>query len=153
MFLTIMFLQSEPRLALLIAVLIFFITIFLVIKKWIGFSVALLLLIFSLAAGLVIKNQQFFETYASEYHHQFHNQENEAFKKQILQALEDIKKEVNIEKENCQQVMKQVQAIFEQMDAEKQKLQLFIEETKEKFKKEPAQQTVNEELHIPQDIY
>ncbi|CAF24351.1 hypothetical protein [Candidatus Protochlamydia amoebophila] len=153
MFLTIIFLQSEPRLALLIAVLIFFITIFLVIKKWIGFSVALLLLIFSLAAGLVIKNQQFFETYASEYHHQFHNQENEAFKKQILQALEDIKKEVNIERENCHQVMNQVQAIFEQMDAEKQKLQLFIEETKEKFKKEAAQQTVNEELHIPQDIH
>ncbi|WP_075882895.1 hypothetical protein [Candidatus Protochlamydia sp. W-9] len=153
MFLTIIFLQSEPRLALLIAVLIFFITIFLVIKKWIGFSVALLLLIFSLAAGLVIKNQQFFETYASEYHHQFHNQENEAFKKQILQALDDIKKEVNIEKENCHQVMNQVQAIFEQMDAEKQKLQLFIEETKEKFKKEAAQQTVNEELHIPQDVH
>ncbi|WP_042279864.1 hypothetical protein [Candidatus Protochlamydia sp. R18] len=153
MFLTIIFLQSEPRLALLIAVLIFFITIFLVIKKWIGFSVALLLLIFSLAAGLVIKNQQFFETYASEYQHQFHNQENEAFKKQILQALEDIKKEVNIERENCHQVMNQVQAIFEQMDAEKQKLQLFIEETKEKFKKEAAQQTVNEELHIPQDIH
>ncbi|KIC71898.1 hypothetical protein [Candidatus Protochlamydia amoebophila] len=153
MFLTIIFLQSEPRLALLIAVLIFFITIFLVIKKWIGFSVALLLLIFSLAAGLVIKNQQFFETYASEYHHQFHNQENEAFKKQILQALEDIKKEVNIERENFHQVMNQVQAIFEQMDAEKQKLQLFIEETREKFKKETAQQTVNEELHIPQDIH
>ncbi len=140
------FLQSEPILALLIAVLIFLVTIFLVVKQWIGFSITLLLLLFSLAAGLLVSNQQMLRGYASDYRLK-HLQDNsqDAFKKQIVQAVEDLKAEVDSEKENLRHVVTQVQDIFDQMDTQKQELQQFIEETKERFKVEASTKTSNEE--------
>jgi hypothetical protein len=138
---TIGFLQAEPNLALLIAVLIFLITIFLVVKKWIGFSIATLLLLFSLAAGLIVKNQQLLETYATDYHqHNLADTKEEDLKKQIFQALEDVKTEISTEKENIRHIMIKVQEIFEQLDNEKQNLQHFIAETTERFKTETEKQ-------------
>ncbi len=144
------FLQSEPILALLIAVLIFLVTIFLVVKQWIGFSITLLLLLFSLAAGLLVSNQQMLRGYASDYHIKHLQDSNQdAFKKQIFQAMEDLKAEVDSEKENLRHVMTQVQDIFDQMDTQKQKLQQFIEETKERFKAEAGKKEQSEEA-LPQ---
>ncbi|MEX1013319.1 MAG: hypothetical protein WD595_04130 [Waddliaceae bacterium] len=51
--------QEHPGvLGFLVSSLVFFITIFLVSKKWIGFSITLLLLLFALVSGITIANQQ-----------------------------------------------------------------------------------------------
>jgi hypothetical protein len=141
-------LQSPHVVALLIAILIFLITIFLIVKRWIGFPVALLLLVFSLIAGLIINHQQSLQCYLNSYlpsssSPQKGEESQDAFQKQMLQAVEDLKLEVSTEKENLRRVVDQVQEIFNSMDVQKQKLQQFIEETREKFKadyptKEPA---------------
>lgn len=142
--------QSEPILALLIAVLIFLVTIFLVVKQWIGFSITLLLLLFSLAAGLIISNQQMLRGYASDYHVKpLQDSNQDAFKKHIVQAVEDLKAEVDSEKEHLRHVVTQVQDIFNQMDVQKQKLQQFIEETKDHFRAE-ANKRVHDEDSSPQ---
>ena len=132
------FLQSEHVLALLITVLIFLTTIFLVVKRWIGFSVTFLLLLFSLGAGLIINNQQALQDYlyGKNPPHLTEDNTQDAFQKQMMQAVEDIKLEVNTEKENLRKVMNQVQEIFDSMEAQKQKLQNFIEETRDTFNKE-----------------
>lgn len=133
------FIQSEHFFAFLIACIVFLITILLVVKKRIGFIIALLLLLFSLAAGLLINNQNAFRQFLTSYSHAQHPKDDgtqDAFRKQMLQAVEDLKGEVKAEKENLHQVVKQVQDIVSSIDAQKQKLQQFIEETREKFKTE-----------------
>jgi len=130
------FLQSEHVLALLLAVSIFFITIFLAVKRWIGFSITLLLLLFSLVAGLAINNQQEFQHYLMSPSRSTINQEISAedFQKQMLQAMSDLKKEVAAEKENLRNVLDQLQNVFDSMDLQKQKLQNFIGEMRQHFK-------------------
>lgn len=134
------FLQTDHVLALLIAILIFLTTLFLVVKRWIGFSITLLLLLFSLAAGIIINNQQVFQGYLDHYSSTRHLPEADAnsdvFQKQILQAVTDLQIEMQTEKENLLQLKKQMQDIFDSMDTQKQKLQNFIEETRERFKTE-----------------
>lgn len=143
------FFSSEHILALLIAVLIFLTTVFLVVKRWIGFSIALLLLLFSLAAGLIVNNQKMFHQYFSSYENSARHSEDagaqDAFRKQIMQAVEDLKTEVHAEKENLNQVMTQMAEIVNSIDVQKQKLQNFIEETKERFKTDspPKQAATN----------
>lgn len=139
------FFQSEHVLALIIACLIFLTTILLVVKKWIGFSGAALFLIFSLAAGVLINNQNslqhYFSSYTSTPHSGADEGSQDAFRKQMLQAVEDLKTEVSTEKENLQHVMHQVQEIVDSIDVQKQKLQHFIEETRERFKADYAPKT------------
>ncbi|WP_068468223.1 hypothetical protein [Candidatus Protochlamydia phocaeensis] len=131
------FLQSDHMMAFIIAVLIFLVTILLVVKRWIGFSITLLLLVFSLAAGLAINNQQAFQGYMDDYRQtRLNERQQDVFKKQVLQAVEDLRIEVNSEKENLRQAMSQVQEIFDRVERQKQKLQNFIEETRERFKSE-----------------
>ncbi len=51
--------QNHPGvLGFLVSSFVFFITIFLVSKRWIGFSITLLLLLFALVSGMTIANQQ-----------------------------------------------------------------------------------------------
>lgn len=133
------FLQTDHVLAFLIAILIFLTTLFLVVKRWIGFSITLLLLLFSLAAGIIINNQQVFQGYLDHYstHHLPEaDAHSDVFQKQILQAVTDLQTEMQTEKENLLQLKKQMQDIFDSMDTQKQKLQNFIEETRERFKTE-----------------
>jgi hypothetical protein len=129
-------LHSTHVLALLIAILVFLTTILLVVKRWIGFSITLLLLIFSLAAGLIINNQQDFQHYLSSSSSSPSHDEKatDDFHKQMLQAMEDLKSEVAAEKENLRRLMDEVQDIFNSMDIQKQKLQNFIEEVRQRFK-------------------
>jgi hypothetical protein len=123
------FLESESAIALLVAAVIFFITLFLVVKQWIGFSLTLLLLLFALVAGFMVNNQHVLNCYTSEHQEiRLQDKEEDAFKKQIFQAIEDLKIEVNSEKENIQHVMAQIQEVINEVDSQKQKLQSFIDE-------------------------
>lgn len=127
------FFSSQHVIALLSAVSIFLVTIFLVAKRWIGFSITFILLLFSLTAGILINNPEFFTEYANPNQATNLDQQVE-FKKQILQAIDDVKQEVHKEKENLQHLKDQVQDIINQMDTQKQKLEGFIEETRNHFK-------------------
>lgn len=142
------FLKTEPVLALIIACLIFATTILLVVKRWIGFSLALLLLLFSLAAGLLINNQQAFQLYLNSRtttNLSSDGESQDTFRKQVSQAVEDLKLEVNTEKENLKRVMHQVQEIVDSIDVQKQKLQTFIDETRVKFKSDTSPKPANSE--------
>lgn len=134
-------LQTDHVLALLIALLIFLMTLFLAVKRWIGFSITLLLLLFSLAAGVLINNQHAFQGYLGHYSPStlalpLAEGNSDAFQKHILKAVEDLQTEMQTEKENLLQLKQQVQDLFVSMDTQKQKLQNFIEETRERFKTE-----------------
>jgi hypothetical protein len=131
------YVQSEHVLALLIALIIFLITIFLVARRWIGFPVTLLFLLFALAAGLIINNQKDVQHYLGSPARLSSSLETpEGFHNQMLQAMEDFKLEVSTEKDNLKRVITQVQEIFDSMDVQKQKLQNFIDEAREQFKTE-----------------
>ncbi|MFI5344404.1 MAG: hypothetical protein ACHQUC_09315 [Chlamydiales bacterium] len=127
------FFSSQHVIALLSAVSIFLVTIFLVAKRWIGFSITFILLLFSLTAGILINNPQFFTDYVNP-HQEANLDQQTAFKKQILQAIDDVKLEVHTEKENLQHLKDQMQEIVNQLDTQKQKLEGFIEETRNRFK-------------------
>lgn len=129
------FFSSNQVIALLSAVSIFIVTIFLVAKRWIGFPITLILLLFALIAGILINNPQFFSEYSNQYSG-LNLEQQEDFKKQMLQAIDDVKQEVSTEKENLQHLKDQVQDIFNQLDTQKQKLDSFIEETRNRFQSE-----------------
>lgn len=131
------FFSSNQVIALLSAASILIVTIFLVAKKWIGFSITFILLLFALIAGILINNPQFFSDYANQNTGDIlANQES--FKKQMLQAFDDVKHEVNAEKENLQHLKNQVNDIINQLDTQKQKLENFIEETRNHFQSEKS---------------
>lgn len=134
------FFSSNQVIALLSAASILIVTIFLVAKKWIGFSITFILLLFALIAGILINNPQFFSDYANQNTGDIlANQES--FKKQMLQAFDDVKHEVNAEKENLQHLKNQVNDIINQLDTQKQKLENFIEETRNHFQSEKSSET------------
>ncbi|MBA3723147.1 MAG: hypothetical protein H0W88_12205 [Parachlamydiaceae bacterium] len=141
------FLKTDTVVALLVSVFIFIITIFLVAKRWIGFSVTVLLLVFAITAGLAISNHRILECYLNDYKKDGLSDASQPapFKKQITQAVEDVQDEVNAEKENLHHLMGQVDEIFDQLEVQKQKLQSFIAETREKYKIENAAETKAEE--------
>lgn len=131
---TLAFLQSEHVLALLITLLIFLVTLLLVVKRWINFPMTLLLLLFSLSVGLVINHQQDLQHYFTSSSHSVDESSSpEDFHQQMLKALENLKVEMTTEKDNLRRVITQVQEIFESMDIQKQKLQNFIEEARDRF--------------------
>jgi hypothetical protein len=135
------YLQSDPVLALAVAVVIFLLTILFVVKRWVGFPGACLLLLLALTAGILLNHRQSFHYYdASPQAASLTPVEAsiDTFQKQVLLAVEELQREIKVEKENVQQITKQIQEIFASLDTQKQKLQNFIEETRQKFKKEEA---------------
>ncbi len=131
------FLKSEQVIALITAVLIFFVTILLVVKGWIRFGITFLLLVFSLGAGLAISSHGAIRSYLQDYNRTtaLENQ-TLAFNKQLLQAVEDLKIEIGLQKETLRLIAHQVQDVFDQVDLQKQKLQIFLNETRDLFKSE-----------------
>lgn len=138
------FFSSNQVIALTSAASIFILTIFLVAKRWIGFSITFILLLFALIAGILINNPQFLNEYSATSNINLERQE--AFKKQILDAIDEMKLEVSTEKENFLHLKDQMQDIFKQLDAQKQKLENFIEETREHFQNEKHQNSESTNL-------
>lgn len=113
--------------------------IFLAKRRWIAFSITLpLFLVMIIISAIAV-----FKTNSSE----------DAFQQQIQQAVNDLKREVNGEKENYKLAVSQVQEIFDSIDIQKQKIQQFIEETKDKFKSDysPKSSSTKSEENINHD--
>jgi hypothetical protein len=148
------FFESAHFLALAVAIIIFLITVFLVVKRWIGFYTALLFLLLALIAGLIINYQSDLRRYVSSSGASSsltNSQAAEAsFAKQMKQAMEDLKTEVETEKKNLLRVIDEVQEIFDSVDAQKQKLDDFIEEVREQFKKETSAQPPTNAVEAPE---
>ncbi|MDP1879569.1 MAG: hypothetical protein Q8K60_01355 [Parachlamydiaceae bacterium] len=141
------FFKSEQFIAFFAATMIFIITIFLVAKQWIGFSMALLFLLFALITGFVINHHEAIKHYFIRppvSQENSINYDQTEFRTQVKLAVDDLQKELSVEKENIQQVMNQVQEIFGILDAEKNKLENFIEETREHFKQENLNDAINQ---------
>lgn len=133
------FLKADYLLALLTSLFIFSITLYLTIKRWIGFSLSLFMLLLALGVGVGIRNYHIIETYLIAYqeeHHSEYENVNKGFKSQIAQAVADITVELKAEKENITVLVNQVEEMLDEVDKQKQKLESFIEETKERFKGE-----------------
>lgn len=150
MLLDLHFFQSPHVIAFFFALLIFLLTLLLVVKRWIGFSITLLLLLFSLLVGLIINYHQDIQNHFNSYSATQlapvnSDSSQDVFQKQILQTVEDLKNEMQTEKENMRQVMSQMQEISNSLDAQKQKLQNFMKETHEHFKTEDSTKPVTVE--------
>lgn len=129
------FFSPGPFSALLATIALLVITIFLVAKRWIGLSSALILLLISLATGILINNPKVLDDYSqTSFAAEIEHQEN--FNKQILQAIDGVKEEVSIEKENINQLRNQIEDILLKIDQEKQKVENFIDETRKHFQTE-----------------
>jgi len=126
------FITTNTIFAFLITVFIFIVTIFLVVRQWIGFSMALLLLVFAIAAGTAVRHYNLLKSYI----YLSEEPSQSEFNKQITKVVEDVRMEVSSEKENLHLLMKQVEDLFDQMNQQKIKLQQFIEETTEHFRSE-----------------
>jgi hypothetical protein len=130
--------ESAHVIALLTSLLIFFVTIFLVIQRWIDFSTTLLLLLFSLLAGILINNQNLMESGWGERDHvdtvkNRQLQLNE--QKELTLAIENLQREWEAEKQTILSIQNQVQHLSETVYGQQQQ----FEEWKEQVKKEPQQ--------------
>jgi uncharacterized membrane protein YhiD involved in acid resistance len=117
---------SPPFLALGVGVLLLFLTIFLFSRRWIGLSSAFILLLVTLAGAVVLN-------WSDQLKDQIKAQDQETFNHQFLQAIEEIKGEIELEKESIDELKTQVHEIAEQIDHEKQKVDTFIAETRRHF--------------------
>ena len=127
--------QSDQVVALVIASFIFFVTIILVTRNRIGFSMTLLLLLFSLVVGLAVNNQSAFLSYLNHPIHKV-DENQDAFNKQIQLAIANLQSEVDLEKDNLLRVMGQMFDVLDQLEEQKQKLETFLERTHSHFNEE-----------------
>jgi hypothetical protein len=130
------FLKTNQAIAFITALMIFFVTMLLVVRRVIGFSVTLLLFIFSILAGLVIVHYDTFPACFRDAYSSNEKEPTKQFDMQILKAMKDLQTEVDNGKETLHLVLNQVQEVFQELEGQKQKLETFIEETQEHFKNE-----------------
>jgi hypothetical protein len=129
--------QSDQIVALAIASFIFFVTIILVAINRIGFSMTLLLLLFSLLVGLAVNNQSTFQSYMSQPIHKI-DESQDAFNKQMQLAIANLQSEVDLEKNNLLRLMGQMLDVLDHVEQQKQKLETFIERTHSQFNEEES---------------
>lgn len=129
------YLQTDQALALLITTIIFLFTILLVVKRWIGFGITFLLLLFCLGAGLAISSRRTIQCYLENCHSVSKTDDSHLmFMDEMQQAITHMRGEVETEKETLHRLVNQVQDIFDQVDFQRQKLQHFIEDTRNHLK-------------------
>lgn len=105
---------STHATALAASAFIFFLTLFLVSKQWIGFSITLLLLLFALFTGVIIANQDIFRnalTGIPSSHISDSDIKTANFQEQILKEYESLKAEMEIQKHKLQGLSDEVQEL------------------------------------------
>lgn len=143
MFSALHFFQTDPVIGLMVAFAIFLITIFLVAKQAIQFSTALLFLVFAVLIGMIITNQKAIHHYFDprfEWQNPITVDPRTDFSQHLAGSVENLEKEVSLEKESLKQAMDQIKEIFSLIDSQKQKLEAFIAETKDEFSRLQAEE-------------
>lgn len=103
---------SSNAAGLAVAAFVFFVTLFLVSKQWIGVSITVLLLLFSLVSGLIIVNQDLFRNALSG-NPSNHNSDTDIkianFHEQVLKSYDNLKGELEVQKVKLQTLSEEVQ--------------------------------------------
>lgn len=91
------------------AFIIFVVTVFLVVKRLIGFVLTLVLLFFAIASGLAIANMDLFREILrgmvyEKPEDRIQHAKNETFKDQVLHAYDELKSQFEEQKKNLQDV-------------------------------------------------
>lgn len=140
------FLKTPQGIAFSSALFIFVITIILATWRIIGFLLTLIFLIIAVGISTGISHSNairaFFEkplTFSKPI-----GDNKSDSKVQTTEAIDEIKSELEQEKESVKKIADGFQSLLAEMELQKQKLQAFIEETKERFsklqKEEPKEQ-------------
>ncbi len=103
---------SNNSVALAVAAFVFFVTLFMVAKQWVGPAITITLLVFSLLAGLIVAEQDIIRNalsgtpteQAKDIDIKMAN-----FNEQILKAYDTLKAEVEIQKLKVQTLSEEVQ--------------------------------------------
>lgn len=107
-------LLSNSGIAFGTAALIFLITLIFVAKQWIGFFITLLFLLFSLAAGLAISNQDLIRSYLQG-HAMDHAGDSDIkmtqFQEKILKDYDSMRTELEIQKHKIQTLSDEIEAL------------------------------------------
>lgn len=129
------FLSSSNGIALIVALIIFFVTIVLVIRRLIGFVITLILLIFAILSGLAIANNDIVRDIFRGLSSDSTPKEKESvslLNQQVMKTYEDIKKEFIQQKDEFKKVLEQIRAKDKEAEPKKE------EPKKEEPKKEEA---------------
>ncbi|MCE2982593.1 MAG: hypothetical protein LW832_03400 [Parachlamydia sp.] len=130
------FLKNESLIAFIAGIIVFSLTLLLVVKRWIGFSFAVILLLFALAAGFLISHHYAIGTYMEGGQHvSVQTKEDAAFQEKVWKAIEDLKVEFTYEKDKIALIKTQIEDVIKDLDTQKQQLQIFMEETNTEFDK------------------
>lgn len=91
---------STPVLALIIAIIIFVITVYLLIRRLIGFFITMLLLFFAIVSGYAILNHDIVRNWLKKQtgHEEITStpkEEEKSFKEMMIKAYEELKEKVD----------------------------------------------------------
>lgn len=104
-------LTSYAGAALTISFLLFFVTLFMTAKQWIGFPLTFLFLLFTLLSGITIANQDVIRSYLTTPPTE-HSPDMEIkianFQQQILKLYDNLKAELEIQKHKLQATTEEV---------------------------------------------
>ena len=137
MFSTILAFTTDPMIALGVTLLIFLITMFLVAKQIIGFSMTFLLLIFALVTGILMNNHTSIDNYLT---HENVSDTSiiESIKNEMIQQnqlminrLDVIEKDLSHDKEERKQMVNSIQEMKNQFASDKKSLEQLVQTTKE----------------------
>jgi hypothetical protein len=144
-----LFLTKNETLAICVPFLVFVITLFLSVRKSIGFFVTVALLAFSLSAGLAIMNYRMVRDWIQndipEAHYVTLKQLVEEFKEEMVDSLGDIQlqlSELEEEKETFQQVAHGNSYLLQKIEAQESRIELLLQATEASLKspaKEPKE--------------
>ena len=101
------YILSNNVIAYTTAFIIFVITVFLVVRRLIGFVITLLLLFFAIASGLAIANMDLFREIlrGMVYEKSEERKKDDTFKSQVLQAYDELKEQFEEQKKNLQEFL------------------------------------------------
>lgn len=114
-------LLSPGSIALAVAAFIFFMTLFLVSKQWIGIGMAVILLLFSLISGMIVSNQALIHEYISgpsDGHVRDVDTKVDHFQEHVLKAYDSLKADLEIQKHKLQSLTEEVQTLKKEQKPE-----------------------------------
>lgn len=119
------FLSSSNGIALIVALIIFFVTIVLVIRRLIGFVITLILLIFAILSGLAIANNDIVRDIFQGLKSDSTPKDRESvslLNQQVMKTYEDIKKEFILQRDEFKKVIEQIRAKDKEVEPKKEEI-------------------------------
>ena len=144
------FFLSNQVLAVAVPTLIFFVTVFLVVRRAVGFFLTLLFMLFALASGLAIVNYDVVRTYITENRRDISGLENEFrdMKRELQRVFEDLQSDLNDQRQNARKVLASGRDMLDEMDKQTAEFQAYMQDQVLPALKEA---TERREVEIPEE--